>query len=78
MMTYCRGYSSGIADVRKTRRVPTRCGAQRFLPHLSPVIPLHSCHLLAAAPALPGLPRPRLSLLTQGSLVHGSPFHLPR
>lgn len=70
-MTYCRGYLSGIEGVRKTRLVPIRCGAQRFLPHLS-AIPLQSCHFLA----LLGLPRQRLSLLTQGSLVHGSPSHL--
>ena len=76
MITYCRGYSGGTANVRKTGEVPTRCGAQCFLPHLSSVIPLRSLHFSADAPSPPGLPIPRLSLSTQGALVHGSPSHL--
>lgn len=76
MITYCRGYSGGTTDVRKTGQVPTRCGAQCFLPHSSPVIPLPSRHLSSAVLPLPGLPRPRLSLSIQGAQVHGSPSFL--
>ncbi len=75
-MTYCRGYSGGKADVRKTRQVPTRHGAQRFPPHLSAVILLQSRHLSAAAPPPPGPPRPRLSPSAQVALVPGSPSQL--
>lgn len=77
MKTYCRDYLCGIADVRKTRQVPRRCGVQRFRSDLSPVIPLQSCRFLAAVPVFPGLPKPQFSLLTQGSQVHGSRSHLP-
>lgn len=71
-MTYCRGYSGGRADVRKRGQVPTRCGP----PHSSPAF--RPLHLSAAAPPLPGQPRPRLSPSTQGAPVHGSPSRLRR
>lgn len=72
-MTYCRGYSGGIADVWKRGQVPDRCRVQFFLPHLSPVTPHQSLHLSAVAPPLPGQPRPRPSPSAQGVRVLGCP-----
>lgn len=76
-MTYCRGCSDDIADMRNIRQVQDRRGAQLVLPCSSPACPRRTLLLSAAALPLPGLPRPRLSPSTQGAPVPDSPSRPP-
>lgn len=72
MRTYCRGYSGGTVNVRKTGQVPIRREGS------SPVIPLQHFHLSAVAPPLPGPPTPHLSPSTRVVPTRGSPSRLLR